>query len=195
MFALAIVAPGPNFILVTNTALNASRRAGLLTAFGVASGSGLFAFAGLVGLLPLVHTLPYFPQIMRFVGGGYMAWIGFDMLRTCRRQLKPRSAGDTVSEPSAWFSFRTGLLTNLANPKAWAFSLTLFTLVMGPAFPLWGKAFLNTAMFLISFGWCAVVVLLISSRTFQPHFLSCRPLIQSVLGLLLLVVGGKILWG
>lgn len=195
VFALAIISPGPNFILVTNTALNASRKAGLLTAFGVATGSGLFAFAGLVGLLPLVHTLPYFPQIMRFVGGGYLAWIGFEMLRTCRRQLKPRSSGDPVLEPSAWSSFRAGLLTNLTNPKAWAFYLSLFTLVMGPTFPLWGKAFLNIAMFLISLIWYAVVAVLISSRTFQPHFLSYRPLIQSVLGLLLLVVGTKILLG
>ena len=50
-FTFAIVSPGPNFILVTNTALGQSRRAGLLTALGVATGSGLFALAGLVSLL------------------------------------------------------------------------------------------------------------------------------------------------
>ena len=70
VFTFAIISPGPNFILVTNTALNRSRAEGLLTAMGVATGSGIFAFAGLVGLLPLVHALPHFAEIMRFVGGG-----------------------------------------------------------------------------------------------------------------------------
>ena len=91
--------------------------------------------------------------------------------------------------------YRTGMLTNLTNPKAWAFYLSLFTLVMGPAFPLWGKVFLNISMFLISLVWYATVAYLVSSRTFQPLFLSYRPVIQGVLGFLLIIVGGRILWG
>ena len=194
VFTFAIVSPGPNFILVTNTALNRSRSEGLLTAMGVATGSGIFAFAGLVGLLPLVHSLPHFAEIMRFVGGGYLAWIGLDMLRTCRREIVPK-ATDRVIGASVMVPYRIGVLTNLTNPKAWAFYLSLFTLVMGPVFPLWGKVFLNISMFLISLVWYATVAYLVSSRTFQPLFLSYRPVIQGVLGCLLIIVGGRILWG
>ena len=194
VFALAIISPGPNFILVTNTALNRSRAEGVLTATGVATGSGIFAFAGLVGLLPLVHSLPYFGEIMRFVGGGYLAWIGLDMLRTCRRKIVPK-ATDRATGTSALVPYRVGMLTNLTNPKAWAFYLSLFTLVMGPAFPLWGKVFLNISMFLISLVWYVAIAFLVSSRTFQPLFLSYRPAIQGVLGCLLIIVGGRILWG
>ena len=194
VFTFAIISPGPNFILVTNTALNRSRSEGLLTATGVATGSGIFAFAGLVGLLPLVHSLPHFAEIMRFVGGGYLAWIGLDMLWTCRREIVPKATNRAIGA-SAMVPFRTGMLTNLTNPKAWAFYLSLFTLVMGPAFPLWGKVFLNISMFLISLVWYATVAYLVSSRTFQPLFLSYRPVIQCVLGCLLIIVGGRILWG
>ena len=194
VFTFAIISPGPNFILVTNTALNRSRNEGVLTATGVATGSGIFAFAGLVGLLPLVHSLPYFALLMRFVGGGYLTWIGLDMLRTCRREVAIEAAMKK-SGASAMVSYRTGMLTNLTNPKAWAFYLSLFTLVMGPAFPLWGKLFLNISMFLISLVWYVAVAYLVSSRTFQPLFLSWRPVIQGVLGGLLIVVGGKIIWG
>jgi threonine/homoserine/homoserine lactone efflux protein len=194
VFTFAIISPGPNFILVTNTALNRSRAEGLLTATGVATGSGIFAFAGLVGLLPLVHALPHFAEIMRFVGGGYLAWIGLDMLRTCRREIVPEAAERKIGL-SAMVPYRTGMLTNLTNPKAWAFYLSLFTLVMGPTLPLWGKVFLNISMFLISLIWYVAVAYLVSSRTFQPLFLSWRPVIQGVLGGLLIAVGGKILLG
>jgi len=193
VFTFAIISPGPNFILVTNTALNRSRSEGLLTATGVATGSGIFAFAGLVGLLPLVHSLPHFAEVMRFVGGGYLAWIGLDMLWTCRREIVPETV-DKVIGASAMVSYRTGMLTNLTNPKAWAFYLSLFTLVMGPAFPLWSKVLLNIFMFLISLVWYVAVAFLVSSRTFQPLFLSYRPVIQGVLGCLLIIVGGRILW-
>ncbi len=194
VFALAIISPGPNFILVTNTALNRSRSEGVLTSMGVATGSGIFAFAGLVGLLPLVHSLPHFAEIMRFVGGGYLAWIGLGMLRTRRSELVPKATDKPIGS-SAMVPYRTGMLTNLTNPKAWAFYLSLFTLVMGPDFPLWGKVFLNISMFLISLVWYTSVACLVSSRTFQPLFLSYRPVIQGILGCLLILVGGRILWG
>ena len=189
VFTFAIVSPGPNFILVTNTALNRSRRDGLLTSLGIATGSGLFAFAGLVGLLPLVHSLPHFKELMRFMGGGYLAWLGCSMLRTCRADIGSAAVAEGDGGAVAPVSYRTGLLTNLTNPKAWAFYLSLFTLVMGPAFPLWGKVFLNIMMFMISLAWYASIACLVSSRTFQPLFFSCRPLIQGFLGLLLMILG------
>lgn len=195
VFTFAIVSPGPNFILVTNTALGQSRRAGLLTALGVATGSGLFALAGLVGLLVLVNSIPYFALIARFIGGGYLAWIGFDMLRHCRHKNAPEAVANAYREPSPLTSYRSGLLTNLTNPKAWAFYLSLFTLLTNPGFPLWGKVVLNIAMFFISFAWYAIVALLISSRKFQPIFLGLQPFIQGTLGSLLVVLGGKILLG
>jgi len=195
VFTFAIVSPGPNFILVTNTALGQSRRAGLLAALGVATGSGLFALAGLVGLLVLVHSIPYFALITRFVGGGYLAWLGVDMLRHCRSTKAPDTTTTAPREPSPMASYRIGLLTNLTNPKAWAFYLSLFALLMNPDFPLWGKVVLNLAMFVISFAWYAIVAVLISSRRFQPVFLGLQPVIQGTLGVLLLVLGGKILLG
>lgn len=193
VFTFAIVSPGPNFILVTNTSLGESRRAGLFTALGVATGSGLFALAGLAGLLVLVHSLPYFPMLMRIAGGCYLVWIGFDMFRN-RRNLRAELTGRVERQASSWRSFRCGLLTNLTNPKAWAFYLSLFALVLVPEFPLWGKVFLNSVMFLISFLWYATVVLLISSRRFQPVFLRLQPVIRKVLGSLLILLGGKILF-
>ena len=195
LYALAIVSPGPNFFLVTSRSLNVSRRAGLLTACGVASGSGLFAFAGLVGLLPLVKSLPYFMEGMRFVGGGYLVWIGIEMLRTCSRETKNSPDGNSAAATSAFIHYRIGLVTNLTNPKAWAFYLSLFTLVMNAAFPAWSKVLLNVSMLLISLAWYLFVAYLVSSRTIQPLFLKHKPLLQGSLGLLVLTAGVKVLWG
>jgi threonine/homoserine/homoserine lactone efflux protein len=50
-------------------------------------------------------------------------------------------------------------------------------------------------MFVISFAWYAIVAVLISSRRFQPVFLGLQPVIQGTLGVLLVVLGGKVLLG
>jgi threonine/homoserine/homoserine lactone efflux protein len=194
VFTLAIVSPGPNFILVVNRSLTSSRRNGVYTAFGVATGSGVFAFAGLVGLLPLVKSLPYFMGFMRFAGGGYLVWVGFDMLRTSRVRFESSEDGDRETS-SPYIPYRHGLITNLTNPKAWAFYLSLFTLVMETSFPVWSKVLLNASMFLISLAWYVSVVCLVSSNVFQPIFLNYKALFQGVLGLLVIVAGVKVLWG
>ena len=189
VYTCAIISPGPNFILVTNMAMNRSRNEGLMTSLGVATGSGIFAFAGLVGLLPMVHSLPFFDSIVRFAGGGYLTWIGIGMLRNCHKQFNLTMNSPLGNTLSMLTPYRMGLLTNLTNPKAWAFYLSLFTLVMGPKYPLWGKAFLNVVMFLISWVWYSTVVFLFSSRTFQPIFLNFRFCIEGALGLSLTVIG------
>jgi threonine efflux protein len=195
IFTLAIISPGPNFIMVVNTSLADSRRAGLFTALGVAIGSGLFALAGLLGLILLISSLPHFAVLIRMVGGGYLAWLGLGMMRKALR--RPRGSavvpGMVGSQASPGRALRTGLFTNLTNPKAWAFYFSLFTLVASPTTPLWVKVFLNITMFLISFGWYSSVALLISDRRAQPHFLRLQPIIQGLLGVLLLGLGGRLL--
>ncbi len=192
VYVFAIVSPGPNFILVVNSALSGSRQIGVFTALGVATGSGLFGFAGLAGLLVLINSLPNFAVLIRLVGGGYLVWLGLSMLRQSLRRLETQEeVPSALSGKDAFSAWRTGLFTNLTNPKAWAFYFALFTVVITPGFLLWHKALLNASMFFISFGWYAFVALAISSQRFRPLFLRAQPLIEFLLGLLLVVLGGR----
>ena len=195
VFTLAIVSPGPNFIMVVNTSLSDSRRAGVYTSLGVATGSGLFALAGMLGLILVINSLPHFAVFVRIIGGSYLAWLGFNMIRTSRKQPQHNTETSTESTPALkpLAAYRTGLLTNLSNPKAWAFYFSLFTLVMTPDTPFWAKASLNAAMFVISFAWYASVSVLITDRRIRPMFLQVQPFVQSFLGIVLIWLGGRLL--
>ena len=196
VFTLAIVSPGPNFIMVVNTALTDSRRAGLYTSLGVATGSGLFALAGMLGLILVINSLPHFTSVVRLVGGGYLVWLGYSMISGSRQVTSPQVAVDT-NQPSSMrpsIAYRTGLFTNLTNPKAWAFYFSLFTLVMTPDTPLWAKVSLNLSMFVISFVWYATVAVLITDSRVQPLFVRVQPLVKSVLGVILIWLGGRLLF-
>lgn len=195
IFTLAIISPGPNFILVVNTALAHGRRSGVQTALGVAAGSGLFALAGLLGLILLINSLPHFAFLVHLLGGGYLVWLGATMVWRLRRPLLPAgtSAGPSSGGIRPVRAFATGLLTNLTNPKAWAFYFSLFSLVITPGISLGEKGFLNLAMFLISFGWYAAVALLIAEPRLRPGLARSQPLIQGVLGVLLAALGSRLI--
>lgn len=191
IFTVAIVSPGPNFILVVNRSLTDSRRTGLYSALGVATGSGLFAVAGLLGLIVLINALPYFSTVLRYLGGSYLVYLGLTMLLTCRQP--PPSAASSQGSITAFKAYYSGLLTNLTNPKAWAFYLSLFTLMIENDFPHWAKLFLCVSMFLISFCWYSLMALLVSDQRVQGRFFSFQPVIKSILGSLLILIGGKLL--
>lgn len=194
IFSFAIISPGPNFIMVANTSLAGSRRVALHAALGVAVGSGVFALAGMLGLIMLIKSLPYFDQVMPVVGGAYLAWLGFRMVRDRHAGIPAGPDAILATELIPSFSaFRTGLLTNLTNPKAWAFYVSLFTLVMSPQSQPWVKVLLAVLMFFISLFWYASVALLISSERIRPLFTRIQPGIQLLLGLLLLVLGSRLL--
>jgi len=192
IYVLAIVSPGPNFILVVDRSLTGTRKEGLFTALGVATGSGLFGLAGLAGLIVIVNALPNFAVLIRVLGGGYLVWLGLNMMHESFRKIDNQGQASTADSKTPLSAWRMGLFTNLTNPKAWAFYFALFTVVITPGFLLWQKMLLNSAMFLISFGWYALVALLVSSAQFRPLFHKSQPYIQFVLGLLLVGLGGKI---
>lgn len=194
VFTIAIVSPGPNFIFVVNRSISDSRKTGIYSAFGVATGSGIFAISGLLGLIVLISALPYFSTFIRYLGGGYLVYLGITMLISCRQQTLVNPTNSDNASMAPLTAYYTGLLTNLTNPKAWAFYLSLFTLMIENEFPLWAKVFLAVSMFMISFGWYALMALLISDRRVQGRFFSIQPVIKSVLGTLLILLGGKLLF-
>jgi len=194
IFTVAIISPGPNFIFVVNRSLTDSPRVGFFSAFGVATGSGIFAIAGVLGLIVLITALPYFSTLMRYAGGGYLVYLGISMLLSRHQQTLSVKKDSGLASMPALKAYSTGLLTNLTNPKAWAFYLSLFTLMIENDFPLWAKAFLAVSMFLISLFWYALTAFLISDQRVQKRFLTIQPQINSVLGVLLIVLGGKLLF-
>lgn len=196
VFTLAIVSPGPNFILVVNRTLSGDRAAGVWTSLGVAVGSAFYGLCGLLGWIVLLDSLEHFGFLIRLVGGGYLVYLGCQMfVRFCRSKMPSavdRQSPVPTGRPA--ILMLTGLATNLSNPKAWAFYLSLFTVVLAPGIPLWAKIVLNLAIFCISFGWYALVAILISNRSIQPGFRALQNVVQGLLGGVLVWLGLQLLW-
>lgn len=140
--AVVIVAPGPDFAL---TVRNTVRDGGVATAFGVATGQLVWAFATAVGVAALLAASHPAFVALRLAGAAYLVWLGLATL-LARGAHAPRFR---LGSP-----YRQGLLSNLANPKMPVFFISLL--------PQFGDSFLALAVHGVVFaaltlGWLALV--------------------------------------
>ncbi|QQP97533.1 LysE family transporter [Lysobacter enzymogenes] len=185
--ALAVISPGPDFAMVSRNGLLRSRRAGVLTALGIALGVWVHVGYTLLGVGLVIRESIQLYAALKLLGALYLLWLGVKMLRS-------RDADDTAAAapPAAAGDFaalRTGFLTNALNPKCTVFVVSLFLQVVGPDTPLSVKlgygAFVSGAHLL----WFALVALLFSQGAVRARLLRWRRGIDRAFGVLLIGFG------
>ena len=127
--ALVIVTPGQDTALTIRNTLLGGRRAGILTAAGVATGQAFWTLAASLGLAVLLSASEPAFLAIRAAGAAYLVFLGAQTLlgATRRRHAgRPRRRGS---------SFRQGLLSNLGNPKMAVFFTSLLPQFGGSSFP------------------------------------------------------------
>jgi len=113
----AQVSPGPNMMAVASASLGASRASGLTTAAGIATGVLIWAILFALGIGAILQSFPETLVAMRFLGGGYLLFLGFKAFRSAFRPGGGKSI-ETVSEMPPAAAYRRGLLVVMTNPKA-----------------------------------------------------------------------------
>jgi threonine/homoserine/homoserine lactone efflux protein len=126
LFAFALASmlveltPGPNMAYLAVIAATEGRRRGYAATAGVALGLAIVGGLAAFGLAALVERSPLAYQILRWGGVLYLLWLAYDGWR---------GAGETIEHAppgsSDWRYFRRGLITNLLNPKAAVFYLSV----------------------------------------------------------------------
>lgn len=169
LFALATLAlnatPGVDLLLVGGRTLQHGARAGLAAAAGVCAGCLGHTVAVAVGLAAVLAASPGAFAVLKALGAAYLAWLAVGLLRQAlRRPVATGPAGDAPAPPvppGLAAAFRTGVLTNLLNPKVALFFLAFLPQFVSPQAP-WaagGLAVLGLAFVLQSLAFLAAVVL------------------------------------
>jgi threonine/homoserine/homoserine lactone efflux protein len=117
LFCLAatalIVIPGPAVLYIVAQSVGHGRRAGLVSASGVASGGMVHVLAAAIGLSGLLLSSATLFSVVKFAGAGYLIYLG-------ARRLLGLEASALVA-PTEGRSrrqlFRDGAVVNILNPK------------------------------------------------------------------------------
>jgi len=123
--ALLNIAPGLDTMVVLRSALAGGRRVGGAAAAGVLLGCLGWGVAAALGVTALLAASRLGYDVLRFAGAGYLAWLGVRTLLASRRSRYDETVPVPRIRTAGPGAFRSGLLTNLLNPKAGVFYLSL----------------------------------------------------------------------
>lgn len=122
--------PGQSTALIIRQSIRGGKRAGLATVLGNESGVFAWGCAAAFGFTALLAASQIAYDGMRVVGACVLVWFGVQSLRSARRMKHEDTTqetdvpdGDARTRGPLW-SYRAGLLTNLANPKAAIFAMS-----------------------------------------------------------------------
>ena len=183
---LAVISPGPDFAMVTRNSLLLSRRAGVLTALGIALGVLVHVGYTLLGVGLLMQQSLWLFNAVKLAGAAYLVVLGIGMLRAQPGDAAPANATAALSDAGA---LRVGFFTNALNPKTTIFIVSLFMQVVQPTTPLAVQLGYGAFISVAHMAWFALVALCFSSGAVRARLLAARHWIDRALGGLLIVFG------
>ncbi len=188
---LAVMSPGPDFIMLIRNAITYSRKTGMWTAVGFGLGIGIHVIYSVFGLGFIISKTPWLYNAITYLGAAYLAYIGI---------MSFKSSGSSISidetkhahDISAMKAVRIGFLTNVLNPKATLFFLSLFTILVGPdattpvLLGLGGVMMVNTVL------WFCLLSYLVTHSKILPTFEKFQNVFNKVFGIILMGIAIKV---
>jgi RhtB (resistance to homoserine/threonine) family protein len=194
---LAVMSPGPDFIVVSRNSITYSRKIGIYTALGVALGISVHVFYSLAGIALVISKSILVFNLIKILGAAYLIFIGYKMLRSKRLEESSTTLMKEEKEKvalTAWRALKNGFLVNVLNPKATLFFLALFTQVIVPETPQYVKLIYGAEMMLMTFIWFTLVSVMFSHRIFKEKIFRVRHIIDRITGAVLVALGLKVLF-
>lgn len=186
---LAVISPGPSFLITARTAVSRSRLDGVKVALGLGAGTVIWASAAVLGLHVIFEKLPFLKSAMQLGGAAFLIWIAYMIFRHAHEPISLEGQGAKGSP------FLQGFLTQISNPKVVVFFGSIFIALLPHDVPLWMSLAL---IFIVSFNevwWYSVVALFFSAGPVRAFYIEAKPWIDRVTGLFLGFLGLRLAWG
>lgn len=188
---LAVISPGPDFIMVTRNSLMYSRKTGIYTAIGLGLGILIHVIYSLAGIGLLISQSIILFNIVKFLGAAYLIYIGYKSLtsKSSHLDLQDYKHKSDISKSQA---IKIGFITNVTNPKATLFFLSLFTLVINPNTPFSVKVIMGIEMSVVTALWFMLVAYLISHHLIKNKLNRVQNYAEKFIGVILIALGIKV---
>jgi len=132
LFSLAalvmVLTPGPNMIYLISRSICQGWIAGIISLLGVASGFICYMLAATFGLTVIFLTIPHVYDAVKMIGAIYLVWLAW---KTITEKSSPFKTSK-LDNHSLGKLFRMGFITNILNPKAALFYMSLFPQFIEP---------------------------------------------------------------
>jgi RhtB (resistance to homoserine/threonine) family protein len=194
VFVLAAVAPGADFASVVRESITFGRRAGIVCAIGVGSAIMVHVAYTVTGVGLIIAQSALIFTIVKWCGAAYLTYLGIRSLMAGR--AAPSNEAETfkpaMQERSVPKSYTVGFLTNLLNPKATLFFVSLFATIVSRETPVATQFAYGAALSIFLAMWFTVVAVFFTTRSMRAAFERMGHWINRVTGLVFIALGVRI---
>ncbi|KZX68294.1 threonine transporter [Vibrio sp. HI00D65] len=197
---IALMSPGPDLALVVQNATRHGRQTGLYIALGLSCGILLHSLLSLTGISYLVHQHPTLFATIQLAGGSYLLYLGIGALKaTWQLTSHHEEETDTVNSKDLILTnkrqaFSKGFATNILNPKALVFFISLMSSLVPADMSLSGKGFALLILFGLSLFWFSLLAWMLSTKALQKKLSEATVYIDGLCGAVFSLIGVSILW-
>ena len=187
---LGAMSPGPSLAMIAKHSLAGGRLNGLVAAWAHAFGIGLYAFATIIGLAVLLEQSPLVFKGISYAGAGYLAYLGFNALRSKGGVAAKLEAGEKMSY---WQSAREAFLLSLLSPKIALFFIALFSQFVALGNDITNQIIIVSTPLIIDGLWYSFITLILSSPLVVDRIRSKAQLIDRLSGVVLILLAVRVM--
>ena len=185
------MSPGPDFFLIVRQSLCQGRKISIFTSMGIGAGIIVHVFFCIFGLGAIISTSDIIFNLIIISGALYIIYMGIKSLLVSIPLISEDY--DINKEYSSYTAFGKGFLTNILNPKATLFFLSIYTIIINDNSPTYIQLAYGLWMAVATVGWfCFLSIVLTNDRIVKRVELFGFK-IQKIMGIVLLIIGFKIL--
>lgn len=185
--------PGNDTIFILTKSIGQGKKAGIISALGIGTGSLIHTVLAAFGLSIIIAKSLLLFNIIKYAGAVYLLYLGYKML-TDKSKLNTNLSA--TNERRNYFNiYKAGIITNVLNPKVALFFIAFLPQFISPAsantvisFFILGLTFITTGMI-----WCLVLATFASaifSRLKNSKTVSAY--INKICGMALIGLGIKV---
>ncbi|RDX35314.1 LysE family translocator [Kangiella sp. HD9-110m-PIT-SAG06] len=199
---LAVMSPGPDFAIVMRQSLVFGKRFAIITSLGIGLAIFVHVAYAVMGVGILIQSTEWLFKLIQLAGAGYLIYIGYGAIQAKAETSSANSVsqveeGKTLKAQKLMTdgkAFRQGFVTNVLNPKATLFFLSLFTTLVDATTPLAIQGFYGVWMAIVTAAWFVFLSYILSSNKVRGFFNQFGHWIDRILGGFLIALALFLLW-
>ena len=187
---LAVISPGPSFLITARMAVSRSRLDGVKVALGLGAGTVIWASAALLGLHLLFLNVAWLYLAVKLFGALFMIFIAFQIIRHSADPI----IFDAPTTEKVLHPFLQGFMTQISNPKVVVFFGSIFVALMPNDMPPWMIVALIAVVSFNEVWWYSFVALFFGLRPVKSFYIRLKKSLDRITGVFLGLVGLRLIW-
>lgn len=171
IYILAVMSPGPNFIIVSRFSSLGSIFTGFGATLGICTVGMFFSIISLLGLAALLHQYPAFSKMATLCGSAYLLYIAYGIIKSVMAKKTGVAESTVPAITSFGKAYWTGVITNISNMKTIAFMISIYAGFLSSPRTDMDKVLVVALCSTLEVIWYSLVALLFSQGPVKTLFL------------------------